>query len=60
MDRERAQRFMQKVVGDVGTAMSAALVFVGDRTGLFRAMAGAGPLAVRASTRAMRRSGCAR
>lgn len=44
MDRERAQRFMQKVVGDVGTAMSAALVLVGDRTGLFRAMAGAGPV----------------
>lgn len=44
MDKERAQRFMQKVIGDVGTALSGALVLVGDRTGLFRAMAGAGPL----------------
>ncbi len=44
MDRERSQRFMQKVVGDAGTAMAAALVFVGDRVGLFRAMAGAGAL----------------
>lgn len=35
---------MQKVVGDVGTAMAAALVLVGDQAGLFRAMAGAGPL----------------
>lgn len=45
MDKERTQRFMQKLVGDVGTAMAAALVFVGDRTGLFKAMAGAGPIA---------------
>lgn len=44
MDKERSQRFMQKVVGDVGTAMSAALVLIGDRAGLFKAMAGAGPL----------------
>lgn len=44
MDKERAQGFMQKVIGDVGTAMSAALVLVGERTGLFRTMAGAGPL----------------
>lgn len=48
MDRERSQRFMQKVVGDVGTAISAALVFVGDRVGLFRAMAGAGPMSAAA------------
>ncbi len=44
MDKERTQRFMQKLVGDVGTAMAAALVFVGDRTGLFKAMAGAGSI----------------
>ena len=45
MDKARSQQFMQKVVGDAGTAMAAALVHVGTRTGLFRAMAGAGPLA---------------
>ncbi|HWS76532.1 MAG TPA: class I SAM-dependent methyltransferase [Quisquiliibacterium sp.] len=44
MDRERLQRFMTKVIGDVGTALAGALVLVGDQTGLFRAMAGAGPL----------------
>lgn len=44
MNKERSRRFMEKVVGDVGTAMAAALVFVGDHTGLFKAMAGAGPL----------------
>jgi 2-polyprenyl-3-methyl-5-hydroxy-6-metoxy-1,4-benzoquinol methylase len=44
MDRERSQQFMQKVVGDVGNAMASALVYVGDRVGLFRAMAGKGPM----------------
>lgn len=44
MDRDRAQRFMHKVIGDVGTALAGALVLVGERAGLFRGMAGAGPL----------------
>ena len=44
MDKTRSQAFMRKMVTDVGTAMSAALVHVGDRVGLFRAMAGAGDL----------------
>ncbi len=44
MDKERSQQFMTRLVGDLGTAMAAALVFVGDRTGLFKAMAGAGAL----------------
>lgn len=44
MDKERSQKFMQKVVGDVGTALAAALVLAGDKAGLFKAMAGAGPL----------------
>ncbi len=44
MDKAKAQQFMQKVVGDVGTAMASALVLVGVRVGLFRAMAGAGPM----------------
>ena len=39
MNKERSQ-FMQKVVGDVGTVMAAALVLSGDKTGLFKAMAG--------------------
>jgi SAM-dependent methyltransferase len=44
MDKERSQQFMQKVVGDVGTALATALVLVGQQTGLFKAMAGAGPM----------------
>ena len=39
MNKERSQQFMQKVVGDVGTAMAAALVLSGDKTALFKAMA---------------------
>jgi SAM-dependent methyltransferase len=45
MDRQRSNAFMLKMVGDIGTAGAVALLFVGDRVGLFKAMAGAGALA---------------
>src|SRR5688572_27871799 len=35
---------MGKVVGDLGAALSAPLAVIGDRLGLYKAMAGAGPL----------------
>jgi len=44
MDKEKSTRFMLKVVGDVATAMAAGLLVVGDRSGLFKQMVGAGPL----------------
>lgn len=44
MDQQRAQAFMRKVVGDVGTSLAMALLYIGDRVGLFNKMAGAGPL----------------
>ena len=44
MDKQRSNNFMLKLVGDVSTALAGALLLVGDRTGLFKAMAGAGPL----------------
>jgi 2-polyprenyl-3-methyl-5-hydroxy-6-metoxy-1,4-benzoquinol methylase len=44
MDKEKSNRFMQKVVGDVATAIAAGLLWTGDQAGLLRAMAGAGPL----------------
>jgi len=44
MDKQRSQQFMLRLVGDVATAMATTLAFVGDEAGLFRAMAGAGPL----------------
>ncbi len=44
MDKQRANAFMLKIVTDVGTALAGVLAVVGDRTGLFTALAGAGPL----------------
>jgi SAM-dependent methyltransferase len=44
MDQQRAQEFMRKVVGDMGTALAVALIYIGDRVGLFDKLAGAGPL----------------
>jgi 2-polyprenyl-3-methyl-5-hydroxy-6-metoxy-1,4-benzoquinol methylase len=44
MDKDKSTKFMLKVVGDVATAMAAGLLVVGDKAGLFKHMAGAGPL----------------
>lgn len=38
------ENLLHKVVGDLGGAMSAALVVIGDRLGLYRALATKGPL----------------
>jgi ubiquinone/menaquinone biosynthesis C-methylase UbiE len=40
----KLQEFMNKAVGDIGAAMSTALIIIGDRLGLYKAMAKAGPL----------------
>jgi 2-polyprenyl-3-methyl-5-hydroxy-6-metoxy-1,4-benzoquinol methylase len=44
VNEAKLQEFLGKVVGDVGSAMSAALVIIGDKLGLYRAMAAAGPV----------------
>jgi SAM-dependent methyltransferase len=44
MNEERLQQFVQQAVGEMGAAMNAALVVIGDKLGLYKAMAGAGPL----------------
>ena len=46
MDKQRANAFMLRLVGDVATTLAATLLLVGDRLGLFRAMAGALPFAM--------------
>jgi len=46
LDLEKAKQVAQTVVGDVGTVVHGALCYIGDRMGLFKAMAGAGPLTV--------------
>lgn len=44
MDKERIKAFTGKVFGDMAGAMSAGMAYVGVKTGLFRAMAGKGPM----------------
>jgi 2-polyprenyl-3-methyl-5-hydroxy-6-metoxy-1,4-benzoquinol methylase len=44
LDLEKAKQVAQTVVGDVATIVHGALCFIGDRLGLFRALAEAGPV----------------
>jgi SAM-dependent methyltransferase len=46
VDQEALEAFVGKAVGEFGAAASAALVVMGDKLGLYRALAGAGPLTV--------------
>jgi SAM-dependent methyltransferase len=43
-DEARLMEFLGKMVGEMGAAMSALMVNIGDQLGLYRAMDGAGPL----------------
>jgi ubiquinone/menaquinone biosynthesis C-methylase UbiE len=43
-DETKLHAFMERVVGDMGAAMHAALVVIGDKLGLYKAMVDAGPL----------------
>ena len=44
LDEEKVHAFLGKAVTDGGAAMASALVVLGDRLGLYKAMRGAGPL----------------
>lgn len=44
LDHSKLQEFVFRAVGEVGATLNAALVVIGDKLGLYRAMAGAGPL----------------
>jgi SAM-dependent methyltransferase len=44
MDETKLMAFVGKAVTDVGTVLGGSLVVIGDRLGLYRAMAGAGPV----------------
>src|SRR3954447_24758259 len=44
INETKLREFLGKVVGDVGAAMSAVLVVMGDRLGLYKAMAKSGPV----------------
>lgn len=44
VDPPKLEKFMGQVVGELGAAMNAALVLIGEKLGLYKAMAGAGPM----------------
>jgi SAM-dependent methyltransferase len=44
IDEAKLEAFMGRAVADVGGAVSAPLLLIGDKLGLYKAMAGAGPL----------------
>jgi SAM-dependent methyltransferase len=44
MDEAKLEAFMGQAVGDLGAAISGLMVYLGDQLGLYKAMAGAGPL----------------
>ncbi|NOG83666.1 MAG: hypothetical protein HND49_07640 [Planctomycetes bacterium] len=44
MDNKKVEELAFRVVGDMGGAFTMALGYIGDRLGIFKAMAGAGPL----------------
>ena len=54
IDEQKLEAFMNKAVGELGATLSAALVVIGDQLGLYKAMAGAGPLTSARARRAHR------
>jgi SAM-dependent methyltransferase len=44
IDQQRLEQFLGRAVNDLGAAISALLLHIGDKLGLFKAMANAGPL----------------
>jgi SAM-dependent methyltransferase len=56
VDEAKLEAFMGQAVTDMGAVISAPLLIIGERLGLFRAMAGAGPLT---SQDVADRGGCA-
>ena len=51
VDMGKLEQFLGKVVGDVGAALAGALVVLGDRLGLYKALAEAGPADARRAGR---------
>src|SRR5918992_3044735 len=43
LDQEKVEAFLERFIGDLGAAAHAATVTVGERLGLYRALAGGGP-----------------
>jgi 2-polyprenyl-3-methyl-5-hydroxy-6-metoxy-1,4-benzoquinol methylase len=47
VDAEKLEQFVSRAVAEIGATLNTALVVMGDRLGLYRALAGAGPLTAR-------------
>ena len=45
-DQQKAEKFVERLVNDVGTAMRGALCYIGDKLRIFKAMAMTGPVTV--------------
>jgi len=44
LDEAKLKQFLEKGINDIGATLGGALVVIGDKLGLYKAMAGAGPL----------------
>jgi 2-polyprenyl-3-methyl-5-hydroxy-6-metoxy-1,4-benzoquinol methylase len=44
VDEKKLNDFMGKALGDIGAAMSAVLILIGDKLGLYKALASGGPM----------------
>ena len=44
IDQDKLHQFLGQMVGELGAAMNASLVLIGEKLGLYKAMAGAGPM----------------
>ncbi len=47
VDTDKLMAFLGQVIGDLGATVNAGLIVAGDRLGLYRAMAGSGPISSR-------------
>src|SRR5690348_1936157 len=44
IDENKLNAFLGQVIGELGATVNAGLIVIGDRLGLYKAMAGAGPV----------------
>jgi len=46
LDHAKVEKFVERVVDDVGTALRGGLCYIGDKLRIFKAMAATGPVTV--------------
>ena len=52
VNMDKLMAFLGQVIGELGATVNAGLIVIGDRLGLYKAMAGAGPITSRRPGRA--------